>query len=74
MRNFPPRWATDLAILQHSGSTVENRDHLVIRVSATFPFARGFGSADEIEQGLRDLIRQQTAPFDRAGITAGVSS
>jgi GNAT superfamily N-acetyltransferase len=32
MRTFPPGWATDLAILELSGSTVEeHRDHLVVR-------------------------------------------
>jgi len=32
MRDFPPGWATDLAILEHSGSTVEDHgDHLVVR-------------------------------------------
>jgi hypothetical protein len=32
MRDFPPGWATDLAILEHSGSTVEDRgDHLLVR-------------------------------------------
>jgi GNAT superfamily N-acetyltransferase len=32
MRDFPPGWATDLAILEHTGSTVEDRgDHLIIR-------------------------------------------
>ena len=32
MRNFPPGWATDLAILEHSGSTVEDHgDHLLVR-------------------------------------------
>ena len=32
MRDLPPGWATDLAVLGHSGSTVEDRgDHLLIR-------------------------------------------
>lgn len=32
MRTFPPGWATDLAILEHSGSIVEDLgDHLVVR-------------------------------------------
>ena len=32
MRNFPPGWATDLAILEHCGSIVEDRgDHLIVR-------------------------------------------
>jgi hypothetical protein len=32
MRDFSPGWATDLAILEHSVSTVEDRgDHLIVR-------------------------------------------
>ena len=32
MRDLPPGWATDLAILEHTGSTVDERgDHLVVR-------------------------------------------
>jgi GNAT superfamily N-acetyltransferase len=32
MRTFPPGWATDLAVLEHSGSIVEDReDHLIVR-------------------------------------------
>jgi GNAT superfamily N-acetyltransferase len=32
MRSLPPGWATDLDILEHSGSTVEDRgDHLIVR-------------------------------------------
>jgi GNAT superfamily N-acetyltransferase len=32
MRNLPPGWATDLAILEHTGSIVElNLDHLIVR-------------------------------------------
>ena len=32
MRDLPPGWATDLAVLEYSGSTVEDRgDHLVVR-------------------------------------------
>lgn len=32
MHDLPPGWATDLAILQHSGTTIEDRgDHLVVR-------------------------------------------
>lgn len=32
MRTFPPGWATDLAILEHSGSIVEDHgDHLIVR-------------------------------------------
>jgi GNAT superfamily N-acetyltransferase len=32
MRDFPPGWATDLAVLEHSGSLIDDRgDHLVVR-------------------------------------------
>ncbi len=32
MRTFSPGWATDLAVLEHSGSVVEDHgDHLVVR-------------------------------------------
>ena len=32
MRDLPPGWATDLAVLEHCGSTVEDRgDHLLVR-------------------------------------------
>jgi GNAT superfamily N-acetyltransferase len=32
MRDLPPGWATDVAVLRHSGSVVEDRgDHLVVR-------------------------------------------
>jgi len=32
VRTFPPGWATDLAILEHCGSIVDDReDHLVVR-------------------------------------------
>jgi len=41
--------------------------------SATFALAVGVGSAVEMTQGLRDLITAQTRPFERAGISAGVS-
>jgi len=42
--------------------------------SVTFALAVGVGSAAEMAQGLRDLITAQTRPFERAGISAGVSS
>ena len=41
--------------------------------TATFALAVGVGSAAEMAQGLRDLIIAQTRPFERAGISAGVS-
>ena len=32
MRELPPGWATDVAVLRHAGSVVEDRgDHLVVR-------------------------------------------
>jgi AcrR family transcriptional regulator len=43
-------------------------------LSAAFSLACGLGSAVEVAQWLRDLIRQQTRPFERAGISTGVSS
>jgi AcrR family transcriptional regulator len=42
--------------------------------TAAFALAGGFGLAAEVAQGLRDLITAQTRPFERAGISAGVSS
>lgn len=41
---------------------------------AAFALAGGFGSAGETAQWLRDLITQQTRPFERSGISAGLSS
>jgi AcrR family transcriptional regulator len=42
--------------------------------SAAFSLAGGFGSAVQVAQWLRNVITQQTRPFERAGISAGVSS
>lgn len=42
--------------------------------SATFALAGGFGSAVEMAQWLRDLITQETRPFERAGMSIGVPS
>lgn len=42
MRACPPGWATDLAILEHTGSTVEEHDdHLVVRTPANPDFHWG---------------------------------
>jgi AcrR family transcriptional regulator len=41
---------------------------------AAFALAGGVGPAVEMAQGLRDLITAQTRPFERAGISTGVSS
>lgn len=42
MRDFSPGWATDLAVLQHMGSTVEDRDdHLVVRTPLNVDFHWG---------------------------------
>jgi AcrR family transcriptional regulator len=41
--------------------------------SATFALAVGVGSVAEMAHGLRDLITAQTRPFERVGISAGVS-
>lgn len=36
MRDLPPGWATDLAVLAQSGATVKDRgDHLLIRTPKT---------------------------------------
>jgi AcrR family transcriptional regulator len=42
--------------------------------SVAFALACGFGSVGETAQWMRDLITAQTRPFERAGISAGVSS
>ncbi len=42
MHDLPIGWATDLAVLQHTGSTVENHtDHLVLRSPANPTFHWG---------------------------------
>lgn len=42
MRDLPPGWATDLAVLDHLGSAVEDRgDHLVVRTPANPDFHWG---------------------------------
>ncbi len=42
MRSCPPGWATDLAILEHTGSAVEDRgDHLVVRTPGNPDFHWG---------------------------------
>jgi GNAT superfamily N-acetyltransferase len=42
MRDLPPGWATDLAVLAHMGSTVEDRgDHFVIRTPSNPDFHWG---------------------------------
>jgi len=42
--------------------------------STAFSLSGGLGSAADAAQWMRDLIAQQTHPFERAGIPAGVSS
>jgi AcrR family transcriptional regulator len=67
--------------VQHSGGEPGAAEALLaasaiyaVFFAATFTLAVGVGSAAEMAQGLRDLIAQQTRPFERAGTTAGVSS
>jgi len=42
--------------------------------STAFSLSGGLGSAGDAAQWMRDLITQQTRPFERSGISAGVSS
>jgi AcrR family transcriptional regulator len=67
--------------VQHSGGDPGASEALLaasaiyaVFFTVTFALAGGFGSAGEMAQVLRDLITAQTRPFERAGISAGVSS
>jgi AcrR family transcriptional regulator len=67
--------------VQHSGGEPGAPEALLaasaiyaVFFSATFALAGGVGPAVEMAQGLRDLITAQTRPFERAGISTGVSS
>jgi len=67
--------------LEHSGGEPGAPEALLaagaiyaVFFSATFALAVGVGSAAEMAQGLRGLITAQTRPFERAGVSAGVSS
>ncbi|MHB8188227.1 MAG: GNAT family N-acetyltransferase [Dermatophilaceae bacterium] len=58
MRNFPPGWATDLAILEHSGSTVEDRgDHLLVRTPHNPDFHWGHCLFVTDEDAMGDAAR-----------------
>lgn len=67
--------------VQHSGGDPGAAEALLaasaiyaVFFTVAFALAGGFGSAGEMAQVLRDQITQQTRPFERAGISAGVSS
>ena len=58
MRELSPGWATDLAVLQHGGSTVEDRDdHLVVRTPHNPDFHWGNCLFVTDEDGLNDAAR-----------------
>jgi AcrR family transcriptional regulator len=67
--------------VKHSGGEPGAPDALLaasaiyaVFFSAAFALAGGFGSAVAMAQWLRDLITHETRPFERAGISMGVSS
>ena len=58
MRNFPPGWATDLAILEHSGSTVEDHgEHLLVRTPHNPDFHWGHCLFVTDEDAMGDAAR-----------------
>jgi GNAT superfamily N-acetyltransferase len=58
MRSCPPGWATDLAILEHTGSVVEDRgDHLVVRTPTNPDFHWGNFLLVTDEQAVDDAGR-----------------
>ncbi len=58
MRNFPPGWATDLAVLEHSGSTVEDHgDHLLVRTPYNPDFHWGHCLFVTDEDAMGDAAR-----------------
>lgn len=62
MRDFPPGWATDLAILEHSGSIVENHgDHLLVRTPNNPDFHWGNCLFVTDEDGVNDAAEWVTA-------------
>jgi len=66
MRGFPPGWATDLAILKHSGSTVEDRaDHLIVRTPDNPDFHWGH-SLFVTDEGALDDAGRWVATFQSA--------
>jgi GNAT superfamily N-acetyltransferase len=61
MRDLPPGWATDLAILEHSGSIVEDRgDHLLVRSPHNPDFHWGNCLFVTGEDGVNDASRWVT--------------
>ncbi len=70
MRSSAPGWATDLAILEHTGSTVEeHEDHLVVRTPANPDFHWGnfvlVTDADAVDEAGR-WVGTFAAAFPRA--------
>ena len=62
MRSCPPGWATDLAILEHTGSVVEDHgDHLVVRTAANPDFHWGNFLLVTDEESVDDADRWVTA-------------
>jgi hypothetical protein len=58
MRQFPPGWATDLAILEHTGSTVEDRGgHLLIHTPDNPDFHGGNCLFVKDEDAVDDCAR-----------------
>lgn len=58
MRSCPPGWATDLAILEHTGSVIEERtDHLVVRSPHHPEFHWGNFLLVTDEDGVDDAAR-----------------
>src|SRR5450631_796421 len=71
VRTFPPGWATNLAILEHCGSIVDDReDHLVIRTphNPTFTGATGCSSR------TKTLWRTQLADSGSIAATGGAGT
>jgi GNAT superfamily N-acetyltransferase len=62
MRSCPPGWATDLAILEHTGSVVEDHDdHLVVRTAANPDFHWGNFLLVTDDEAVDDADRWVTA-------------
>ncbi len=61
MRHLPPGWATDIAVLEHSGSSVEDRgDHLVVRSPSNPGFHWGNCLFVTDEDAVHDAARWVT--------------
>ena len=62
MRDFPPGWATDLAVLEHSGSIVRDHgDHLLVRTLNNPDFHWGNCLFVTDEDGVNDAAEWVTA-------------